>query len=101
MRLVCSLTSGYDVIVAGAGVAGCMAAIEASKQGVRIGLFEEHPQVGVPSHCSGVVSLSGLKLLGISSNQAFDQRMIRGAKLFPPKGSTIEITKPDPLVHIN
>jgi len=100
MRLVCSLTSGYDVIVAGAGVAGCMAAIEASKQGVRIGLFEEHPQVGVPSHCSGVVSLSGLKLLGISSNQAFDQRLIRGARFFPPTGSPIEITRPEPVALI-
>jgi len=100
MRLVCTLTSGYDVIVAGAGVAGCMAAIEASKQGVRIGLFEEHPQVGVPSHCSGVVSLSGLKLLGISSNQAFDQRLIRGARFFPPTGSPIEITRPEPVALI-
>jgi len=100
MRLVCSLTSGYDVIVAGAGVAGCMAAIEASKQGVRIGLFEEHPQVGVPSHCSGVVSLSGLKLLGITSNQAFDQRLIRGARFFPPTGSPIEITRPEPVALI-
>ena len=100
MRLVCSLTSDYDVIVAGAGVAGCMAAIEASKQGVRIGLFEEHPQVGVPSHCSGVVSLSGLKLLGISSNQAFDQRLIRGARFFPPTGSPIEITRPEPVALI-
>jgi len=100
MRLVCSLTSDYDVIVAGAGVAGCMAAIEASKQGVRIGLFEEHPQVGVPSHCSGVVSLSGLKLLGMTSNQAFDQRLIRGARFFPPTGSPIEITRPEPVALI-
>jgi len=100
MRLVCTLTSGYDVIVAGAGVAGCMAAIEASKQGVRIGLFEEHPQVGVPSHCSGVVSLSGLKLLGMTSNQAFDQRLIRGARFFPPTGSPIEITRPEPVALI-
>jgi len=100
MRLVCSLTSDYDVIVAGAGVAGCMAAIEASKQGVRIGLFEEHPQVGVPSHCSGVVSLSGLELLGMTSNQAFDQRLIRGARFFPPTGSPIEITRPEPVALI-
>ena len=100
MRLVCSLTSDYDVIVAGAGVAGCMAAIEASKQGVRIGLFEEHPQVGVPSHCSGVVSLSGLRLLGMTSNQAFDQRLIRGARFFPPTGSPIEITRPEPVALI-
>src|SRR2546428_4127282 len=100
MRLVCSLTSDCDVIVAGAGVAGCMAAIEASKQGVRVGLFEEHPQVGVPSHCSGVVSLSGLKLLGVGSNQAFDQRLIRGARFFPPTGSPIEITRPEPVALI-
>jgi|SRR5713101_2278858 len=100
MGLVCSLTSEYDVIVAGAGVAGCMAAIEASRQGVKVGLFEEHPQVGVPSHCSGVVSLNGLKLLGVDRNQAYDQRLIRGARFFPPTGKPIEITRHEPVALI-
>jgi digeranylgeranylglycerophospholipid reductase len=100
MGLVCSLTSQYDVIVAGAGVAGCMAAIEASKQGAKVGLFEEHQQVGVPSHCSGVVSLGGLKLLGVDSNQAYDQRLIRGARFFPPTGKPIEITRSEPVALI-
>lgn len=98
--MVCSLTLDYDVIVAGAGVAGCMAAIEASKQGAKVGLFEEHLQVGVPSHCSGVVSLNGLKLLGVSSNQAYDQRLIRGARLFPPTAEPIVIARPEPVALI-
>ncbi|HZD13243.1 MAG TPA: NAD(P)/FAD-dependent oxidoreductase, partial [Candidatus Binatus sp.] len=61
-----------------------MAAIEASKQGVKVALFEEHPQVGIPSHCSGVVSMNGLQLLGIGRSQAYDQRLIRGARFHPP-----------------
>src|SRR5207245_10353000 len=96
MRLVCSLTSGYDVIVAGAGVAGCMAAIEASNQGVRVGLFEEHPQVGVPSNSSAVVSHSALELLAGGSNHAFDLRQNAGPIFLPLTAIPIDIANRTP-----
>jgi digeranylgeranylglycerophospholipid reductase len=63
-------------------------------------LLEEHPQVGVPSHCSGVVSLNGLKLLGLQPNSAFSQRLIHGAKFYPPTGPPIEVRKPEPVALI-
>ena len=94
------MTPDYDVIVAGAGVAGCMAAIEASKLGAKVGLFEDHPQVGVPSHCSGVVSLNGLGLLGLGRNQTYDQRLIRGARFYPPSGEPITVSRPEPVALI-
>ncbi len=90
----------YDIIVVGAGVAGCEAALEASRAGSRVLLLEEHPQVGMPSHCSGVVSLNGLTLLGIEPQTAFSQRMIHGAKFYPPKGEPIEVRKPEPVAII-
>src|SRR5262249_47865882 len=90
----------YDVVVAGAGVAGSMAAIEAAHQGAKVALFEDHPKVGVPSHCSGVVSLSGLKLLGVESHQAYDQRLIRGARFYPPSGEPVQVRKSEPVAMI-
>ncbi len=95
-----SAADDYDIIVVGAGVAGCEAALEASRAGSRVLLLEEHPQVGIPSHCSGVVSLNGLTLLGIEPHNAFSQRMIRGAKFYPPKGDPIEVRKPEPVAII-
>ena len=90
----------YDVVTVGAGVAGCEAALEAAKRNARVLLLEEHPQVGLPSHCSGVVSLSGLELLGLDAHSSFSQKLIHGATFFPPHGESIEIRKKDPVALI-
>jgi digeranylgeranylglycerophospholipid reductase len=88
------------IIVVGAGVAGCHAALESARNGSKVVLLEEHPQVGVPSHCSGVVSLNGLSMLGIEPQPAFSQRMIQGAVFHPPKGEPLELRTKQPVAII-
>jgi digeranylgeranylglycerophospholipid reductase len=88
------------IIVVGAGVAGSHAALEAARNGSKVVLLEEHPQVGVPSHCSGVVSLKGLALLGIEPQPVFSQRVINGATFHPPKGEPLEIRTKQPVALI-
>ena len=95
-----SASDRYDVITIGAGVAGSEAALEASKKGARVLLLEEHPQVGTPSHCSGVVSLKGLELLGLDANPSFSQKLIYGARFYPPHGEPVEVKKKDPVALI-
>lgn len=46
----------YDVIVVGAGPAGCVAANAIAKRGVKIALLEEHQLAGIPSHYTGGIS---------------------------------------------
>ncbi len=53
----------FDLHVVGAGPAGSFAAITALRNGKNVLLCEEHKQVGVPTHCSGLVSASGLEQL--------------------------------------
>jgi flavin-dependent dehydrogenase len=43
----------FDVIVIGAGPAGCYAALTAAKNGCRVAIFEEHLAVGWPRHDPG------------------------------------------------
>ena len=43
----------YDVIVIGAGPAGSAAAKAAVDGGAKAILLEEHPRIGIPSHCTG------------------------------------------------
>jgi digeranylgeranylglycerophospholipid reductase len=43
----------YDVIVIGAGPAGSAAAKAAANAGAKTILLEEHPRIGIPSHCTG------------------------------------------------
>ena len=81
-------------------MAGSHAALEAAQNGSKVVLLEEHPQVGVPSHCSGVVSLNGLSLLGIEPHQAFFQRNIQGAVFHPPKGEPLELRTKKPVAVI-
>ncbi len=51
----------FDLHVVGAGPAGSFAAITALREGRKVLLSEEHKEVGVPAHCSGLVSASGLE----------------------------------------
>ncbi len=81
-------------------MAGSEAAFEASRAGSKVLILEEHQQVGVPSHCSGVVSLSGLKLIGLEPNPSFSQRLIKGARFHPPKAEPVEIRRPEPVALI-
>ncbi len=89
-----------QIIVVGAGVAGCHAGLEAVRNGSKVLALEEHPQVGIPSHCSGVVSLRGLSLLGIEPQPVFSQRFISGAIFHPPKGDPLEIRTKQPVAQI-
>ena len=88
------------MVTVGAGVAGCEAALEASKKNARVLVLEEHPQVGLPSHCSGVVSLKGLELLGLEAHSSFSQKLIHGARFYPPHGESIEVRKKGPVALI-
>ncbi len=89
-----------QVIVVGAGAAGCHAALESARNGSKVILLEEHPQVGVPSHCSGVVSLNGLSMLGIEAHPTFSQRMVQGAIFHPPKGEPLVLRAKLPVALI-
>ena len=51
--------------VAGGGPAGSFFALNLAKRGVDVTVFEEHSQVGLPSHCTGHLSIRGLRNLGL------------------------------------
>jgi geranylgeranyl reductase family protein len=46
----------YDIIVVGAGPAGCRTAELIAKKGYEVLVFEEHSQIGKPVQCTGLVS---------------------------------------------
>lgn len=69
-----------DVIVIGAGVSGLVSAIELSRSGVNVVLLEEHEQVGIPSHCAGIVSSDYHEKLGIPLRSVLDLNSLYGVR---------------------
>ena len=43
----------YDIVIVGAGVAGCRTAELAARKGLSVALLEEHEKIGEPLACSG------------------------------------------------
>ena len=58
-------TSNPEVAIVGGGPVGSYAALNLAKHGIKATVFEEHPQIGLPSHCAGHISIQSLKSMGL------------------------------------
>ena len=54
-----------NAIVVGGGPVGSYAALNMAKLGVKVLVFEEHPTIGYPSHCTGHLSIRSLRSMGL------------------------------------
>ncbi len=81
----------FDVIVAGASVAGLFCAREIAKSGHSVLVLEEDFEVGTPEHCGGLVSASGLQDLGIIPSTKTLDSPIQKARLSSPGGAALDI----------
>ena len=81
----------YDVVIAGASVAGLFCAREIAKAGHSVLVLEEDFEIGTPEHCGGLVSASGLQDLGIIPSTKTLDSPIQKARLSSPSGVTLDI----------
>ena len=72
-----------SVAVVGAGPAGLSVAINSQKAGWETVVIEEHPQVGIPVNCTGIISRSGVDELGLKIS-GITVNAVRGARIFSP-----------------
>jgi digeranylgeranylglycerophospholipid reductase len=70
-----------DVLVVGGGPAGSTAARSLARSGRSVLLVEEHPRIGVPVQCAGLVSR---RVLDLAGSPPIVRRAIRGASVFGP-----------------
>ncbi len=83
------MTYDCDVAVIGAGPAGSRTARDLARQGLRVRLIEEHRQVGVPSHCSGLISLRTLRESDIGEDAIMHR--VTGAFVHTQAGSSVAL----------
>lgn len=74
----------YDVLVVGGSIAGLTFASEAAKNGAEVLVAEEHPEIGEPEKCDGLVSLRGLRRYGYPPEAGVIQNQINSAVIHSP-----------------
>jgi geranylgeranyl reductase family protein len=89
-----------EILVVGAGPAGLIAAREAARRGAEVTVLEEDAEVGLPCHCAGLLSLKGLRNIGVSIHGRFVQNEVRGARLFSPSGLSFTVERDEPVACI-
>jgi len=89
-----------EAAIIGAGPAGLITARELARSGINATVFEEHIKVGEPNHCAGILSIEGLKRLGIKPHTDFIQQEIVGGTLYSPSGTGIRIKSNRPRAYI-
>ncbi len=72
----------HDIVIVGAGPAGCRMARDLALRGFDVVVLEEHRVVGVPCHCSGLVSPRTLELADVGTD--IIQNTLRGAVIHAP-----------------
>ena len=87
------------VTVVGAGPVGLRLAQRLSEDGWETIVLEEHPEVGTPEHCSGLLSVSGIRDSGLPVENC-TQNAIVGAKLIAPNGLTLTIRRKQPVALV-
>ncbi|HID90926.1 TPA: NAD(P)/FAD-dependent oxidoreductase [Candidatus Bathyarchaeota archaeon] len=87
------------VLVVGGGPAGLITARETARAGIDVTVVEEHAEVGVPTHCAGLLSVDGLERIGVRP-LGFVVNAVRGARFFSPSGLSFKIEARRPKAYV-
>jgi geranylgeranyl reductase family protein len=81
-----------DALIIGGGPVGSYAALNLAKLGVKVTVFEEHPEIGLPSHCAGHLSIRSLKAMGLYPlPQGIEENTFRAANFYSPVGTKFSL----------
>ncbi|HTZ62373.1 MAG TPA: NAD(P)/FAD-dependent oxidoreductase [Thermoplasmata archaeon] len=86
-----------EVLVVGGGPAGTTAAYGLARRGHDVLVLEEHPRIGLPVQCAGLVSQRVLDLAGASS---FVRTSVHGATVFGPSLGSVAFRASDPRAFV-
>jgi digeranylgeranylglycerophospholipid reductase len=90
-----------DVIVVGGGPSGSFAALKLARLGVNVRVYEEHSQIGLPTHCAGHLSIRGLRRLRIHPLPVeIVENTFRGAAFYSPSGKRFLVRFASPVTCV-
>ncbi|MGA3404512.1 MAG: NAD(P)/FAD-dependent oxidoreductase [Candidatus Bathyarchaeia archaeon] len=94
------LTQSVDLAIVGCGVSGASSALAATADGVSVGIFEEHAEIGYPSHCSGHVGIEAFKQYAPQLPRKLIENEIKGAVLNAPNGERLILRRSTPITWV-
>jgi geranylgeranyl reductase family protein len=81
-----------DVAVVGGGPVGSYAALHLAKQGIPVTVYEEHPEIGIPAHCAGHISIRSLKTMGLYPlPNGIIENNFTAANFYSPQGTKFSL----------
>jgi digeranylgeranylglycerophospholipid reductase len=90
--------SSSDVVIIGGGPAGSYTALNLAKAGIKATVFEEHSEIGYPSHCAGHLSIRSLKNMGLYPlPNGIVENTFRTANFYSPKGTKFSLHLSNPV----
>lgn len=82
----------HDAIIVGGGPAGLHAARALARAGADVVVFEEHPTVGEPVHCTGVLAADAFDEFALPNGSVLNE--LRTVAFHPPGGTAITYSTP-------
>lgn len=89
-----------DLLIIGGGPTGSSSAFQAAKAGIPTIILEEHNRIGVPSHCTGHISFTGLRNLQLGIPKHIFENKIRVANFCSPLGKQFIVKFPHPVTCV-
>ncbi|MHA2089037.1 MAG: geranylgeranyl reductase family protein, partial [Promethearchaeota archaeon] len=80
----------FDVIIVGGSIAGNYLTFLLSNTNLKIGVIEEHKEIGLPLQCAGIVSQKLSKIIHVPREIILNR--VRAAKIVSPQGKFIKIS---------
>jgi len=93
-----ALTNEFDSVVVGGGPCGSFSALTVAKLGAKVAVCEEHESIGIPTHCTGHLSLNGLKRLRLHPlPKRIVENKFRDVTFYSPSGREFSIRVNSPV----
>lgn len=87
-----------DVVIVGGGPVGCYAAAGLARRGYRVLVIEEHPHIGLPARCTGLIGEEAFHRFDLPTEPT--QRVVNIVNVYGPCGTAVRYTTARPLARV-